>query len=106
MFMQKDFKYKICEIYFYNANNVIKASINIVTIVDLLTQVAGVPSFLLLISKVLLHRFEYFYTDLKIYQSFSQESESQSPQDPSNKGSSSKPTNSSKLKHKGSKNKD
>ena len=40
------------------------------TIVDLLTKVAGVPSFLFLTAKILLHHFEKFYTDIKIYKSF------------------------------------
>ena len=65
-----DFKHKIADIFFYNGNTVLKAKIEIITIVDLITSVAGVPGLLLLISSKLLHNFESFYTDLQIYKSF------------------------------------
>ena len=42
----------------------------LVTYIDLLTSVAGVPSFLLIIYKFLMKQFEKFYSDYKIYQTF------------------------------------
>jgi len=70
---KNDFKHRICDIFVINSNTVLKAKIEIITIVDLITTVAGVPGLLLLISSKLLHKFEAFYTDLQIYKSFFEE---------------------------------
>ena len=50
----------ISEIYFITANLVLLAEIKIVTIVDLLTMVSGVPS----LYSISLSRFENFYSDV------------------------------------------
>ena len=42
----------------------------VVTYIDLLTSVAGVPSFLLIIYRFLMKEFEKFYSDYRIYQTF------------------------------------
>ena len=47
-----------------------KSEIKVETYLDLLTRVAGVPSFLLIVYQFLLKHFESFYSDFKMYQSF------------------------------------
>ena len=47
-----------------------QSEFKVVTYVDLVTQVAGVPSFLLIISKFLLKHFENFYSDLQMASEF------------------------------------
>ena len=64
-----------------------QSEIKVETYVDLLTRVAGVPSFLLIIYQYLLQHFESFYSDYKMYQSFkekkkSTDSDKKKPMDP------------------------
>lgn len=59
-------KYDIAFIYLRNGVSVVKAEIKVVTYIDLLTKVAGVPSFLFLVYKFCLKHFEKFYSDIKI----------------------------------------
>ena len=58
------------------------SEIKVETYLDLLTRVAGVPSFLLIIYQYLLKHFESFYSDFKMYQSFKKRKKSQNPKDP------------------------
>ncbi len=60
-------KYDIARLWVRMANPVVKAEIKVVTIVDLLTKVAGIPSFLFIIYKYCLKHFERFYSDVQIY---------------------------------------
>ena len=57
-------KYDIALIHIFNDDTKIKAELKVVTYIDLLTQVAGVPSFLLIIYKYCLEDFEKFYSDI------------------------------------------
>jgi len=41
-----------------------KSEIKVVTYIDLITQVAGVPSFLFIIAQFTMKNFENFYSDL------------------------------------------
>ena len=59
-----------------------KSEIKVETYVDLLTRVAGVPSFLLIIYQYLLKHFESFYSDFKMYQSFKKRKTSLNAKDP------------------------
>ena len=93
-----NFKHRLVDIYFFNSNTVLKAKIEIITIVDLITTVAGVPGLLLLISSKLLHRFEMFYTDLMIYKSF-YKNRNGNDDDPLEDDSQKKPSGTMKLKH-------
>ena len=51
-------------------NEVQVSEFKVVTYIDLLTSVAGVPSFLLLIYRFVLKRFEKFHSDCIIYNAF------------------------------------
>ena len=51
-----------------NAESV--SEIKVVTYIDLLTQVAGIPSFLFMICKFLMKNFEIFYSDLRMAECF------------------------------------
>ena len=57
-------KYDIATFWIYNDDTTIKAELKVVTYIDLLTQVAGVPSFLFIIYKYCLEDFEKFYSDI------------------------------------------
>ena len=50
------------------------SEIKVFTYVDLITSVAGVPSFLFIISQFLMKYFESFYSDLQITQPFETDS--------------------------------
>ena len=45
-------------------NSFKKSEIKVVTYIDLITQVAGVPSFLFIIAQFTMKNFENFYSDL------------------------------------------
>ena len=66
-------KYDLVSVYIQNANYVVYAEMSVVTYVDLLASVAGVPSFLLIIYKYLMKNFEKFYSNVEIYKSFKEE---------------------------------
>ena len=58
------------------------SEIKVVTYVDLITSVAGVPSFLLIIYKYFLKSFEKFYSDFKMTTIFKDNSRPEPPPDP------------------------
>ena len=51
-------------------NSVKKSEIKVVTYIDLITQVAGVPSFLFIIAQFTMKNFENFHSDLQMTQTF------------------------------------
>lgn len=57
-------KNDIAHIYIMNEDSIAKSEFKVVTIIDLLTSVAGVPSFLFIIYKYFLKHFESFYSDV------------------------------------------
>ncbi len=63
-------KYDIGLVWIRLSDSVVKAEIKVVTIIDLLTKVAGIPSFLFIIYQYGLKHFERFYSDVQIYSSF------------------------------------
>ena len=52
------------------ANSVIKSEIKLVTYIDLVKSVAGVPSFLLIICKFCFKQFERYYSSYQMSESF------------------------------------
>lgn len=63
-------KFNIISMYIELDNEVIKSEIKVVTYIDLITQVAGVPSFLLIICKFWLKKFENFYSQYQMSKTF------------------------------------
>ena len=57
-------KYQIINIVHVFDSYIKKSEIKVVTYIDLITQVAGVPSFLFIIAQFTMKNFENFYSDL------------------------------------------
>ena len=57
-------KYHIMDLMYKFDNSVKKSEIKVVTYIDLITQVAGVPSFLFIIAQFTMKNFENFHSDL------------------------------------------
>ena len=57
-------KYHIVDILLKFDTSIKKSELKVVTYIDLITQVAGVPSFLFIIAQFTMKNFENFYSDL------------------------------------------